>query len=100
MAETLTERIHTRFEAAQQRLRDNPKSRTASYSMAILAEAGKYAARSEYYRERRENMTRPADRLTDSQRTAIDALKSETPGTIAKRLGLCKEYVSDYLKQF
>lgn len=93
-----TEQIRERFEAQQKRLQENPRDHSARESMMLLSEAYQYRAKQEKLRARIEGNIRPADLLTDSQRSAIDAMNGETAGTIAKRLGLCKEYVADYLR--
>jgi protein-tyrosine-phosphatase len=96
----LTERIRERFEAAQTRLAERKRSIDRD-AVAILAEAHSYAMRADKYRARKEENTRPADLLTDSDRNAIDNLVLFThkkSGAIAKSLGLTKEYVDDYLR--
>lgn len=93
-----SDQIRERFEAQQKRLQENPRDYSARESMMLLSEAYQYREKQEKLRARIESNTRPADLLTDSQRSAIDAMNGEKPGTIAKRLGLSKEYVADYLK--
>src|SRR6185437_4688339 len=97
MSKSLMERIVDRFEERKKRLEANPKSRSDAEAMMILADAGKYAAKAERLRERINSNTRPADLLTDSQRSAVDSLKGLSVAAVAKRLGLTKEYVADYL---
>ena len=99
-AMNLTERIRERFEAAQKRLSERKRSIDRD-SVQLLAEAYRWSARADKFRARKESNTRPADQLSDKQRSAIDryvdfALTDSSQ--IAKRLGLTKEYVADYLR--